>query len=236
MYSIFLGSLGGSLQTFPSSTCSALVWKHSGHSFRCRALHLVLRSSDNCLMDKHKTSLVMILKCNEMHTYLCSWHFEAVHFWIDGISSYPIRKRQGFNDNFNELAVSNKKSRVCYSEMQPPRVLKVTIHNKNTVGFCMFFLLFSTQSKGRWIACLPRTSLRWSSTSGPKNRYHPVTKKHWKDQFEMKVHIVDWVSTKKNSAFGWCWFWNSLNIILVTIIYTAFLSLPCIEIGFQRIK
>ena len=58
MYSIFLGSLG------------ALVWKHSGHSFRCRALHLVLRSS-SCLMDKHKTSLVMILKyLNTVHTYL----------------------------------------------------------------------------------------------------------------------------------------------------------------------
>lgn len=199
MYSIFLGSLGGS-------------FRHSIVHLQCVGLETLrtffsLSRSSPCpsilvwnLMDKHKTSLVMILKCIHIYIYLCSWHFEAVHFWIDGISSYPIRKRQGFNDNFNELAVSNKKSRVCYSEMQPPRVLRVTIHNKNTVGFCMFFLLFSTQSKGRWIACLPRTSLRWSSTSGPKNRYHPVTKKHWKDQFEMKVHIVDWVSTKKNSA------------------------------------
>lgn len=138
--------------------CIRFFWVHWVGLFRHSIVHLQcvgletlrtffsLSRSSPCpsilvgrLMDKqHKTSLVMILKCIHIYIYLCNWHFEAVHFWIDGISSYPICKRQGFNDNFNELAVSNKKSRVCYSEMQPPRVLRVTIHNKNTVGFCMF--------------------------------------------------------------------------------------------------
>ena len=66
-----------------------------------------------------------------------------------------------------------------------------------------------------WRRSIEKINLKWRSTSLIEFQ-------------RRKIRLSDF--------FGWCWFWNWLNIILVTIIYTPFLSLPCIEIAFQRIK
>lgn len=66
-----------------------------------------------------------------------------------------------------------------------------------------------------WRRSIEKINLKWRSTSLIEFQ-------------RRKIRLSDFL--------GWCWFWNSLNIILVTIIYTTFLSIQCIEIAFQRIK